>query len=287
MNLNLITHDWNGSVIAQLSEATKISKYDVPSGYVNLTQMCKACEKKFNHYASLNSTKAYWEGLSLDTGIPASKLVITIRGRGDKIPQGTWGHPEIAIDLAQWVSVEFRIWANRTLRKVIETEANSTKLQISPEELIRIYGNILAPTSLSEELKATYLLRAIEAQFPEISPSVQKILPGIQPKSDEEYVSPTKLAQIWNNRHGTNIKAYQINNALEEVGLQTSYYSERISTKTGKLKRTKSYSPTERGNDYSIFILDKAGSNKTVQHLRWKASVLPEIAKYLNVEVNK
>jgi hypothetical protein len=83
------------------------------------------------------------------------------------------------------------------------------------------------------------------------------------------------------------IKAYQINNALEEVGLQTSYYSERISTKTGKLKRTKCYSPTERGNDYSIFILDKAGSNKTVQHLRWKASVLQEIAKYFNVEVGK
>lgn len=284
--MKLTKHTWNGSDISQLKEDTKISKYDVPAGYVNATQMCFSCNKQFNDYARLESTKAYWEGLQKETGIPVSNLVFSIRGRADKIPQGTWVHPEIAIDLAQWVSVEFRIWANRTLRKVIETEAVSSS-RISPEELIRIYGSILAPTSLPDELKATYLLRAIEAQFPEISPSIQKILPGVQQKSDEEYVSPTKLAQTWNSRYGTNVKPYQINNALEEVGLQVSYYSERISTKTGKLKRTKSYSPTDKGNNYSIFILDKAGNDKTVQHLRWKVSVLEEIAEYLNVEVNR
>lgn len=164
--------------------------------------------------------------------------------------------------------------------------SSSPESSITPQSLIDLYSKIL-PTSLSEELKATYLLRAIEAQFPEISPSVQRILPGVQSKSDEEYVSPTKLAQTWNSRHGTNIKAYQINNALEKVGLQVSHYSERISTKTGKLKRTKSYSPTEKGNNYGTFILDKAGSDKTVQHLRWKVSVLEEIAEYFNGEVDR
>ncbi len=108
--------------IAQLSQNTKIAKYDVPTGYVNATQMCKACGKQWGHYACLDSTKAYWEGLSTEIGIPISALVISIKGGNEKQVQGTWTHPEIAIDLAQWASVEFRIWANRTLRQVMSIE---------------------------------------------------------------------------------------------------------------------------------------------------------------------
>ena len=135
--MNLITHDWNGSAIAQLSEATKIAKYDVPAGYANTTQMCKACGKLFADYARLDSTEAYWQALSADMGIPISGLVITIKGGNNKQIQGTWTHPEIAIDLAQWVSIEFRIWANRTLKKVIQglsTQPQQTQNLPSPVE---------------------------------------------------------------------------------------------------------------------------------------------------------
>jgi KilA-N domain len=133
--MKLITHSWNGSEIAQLSEAAKIANFDVPLGYVNATQMCKACSQQWGHYSSLDSTKAYWEALSLDIVIPISKLVISIKGRGDKIPQGTWVHPEIAVDLAAWVSVEFRIWANRTLVQVFQQESQKpkTKIQVLAE----------------------------------------------------------------------------------------------------------------------------------------------------------
>lgn len=128
--MRLITHSWNGSAIAQLSEAAKIANFDVPSGYVNATQMCKACSQQWGHYSSLDSTKAYWEALSLDIGIPISNLIMSIKGRGDKIPQGTWVHPEIAVDLAAWVSVEFRIWANRTLVKIFQQDTQKPKTQI-------------------------------------------------------------------------------------------------------------------------------------------------------------
>lgn len=130
-------------------------------------------------------------------------------------------------------------------------------------------------------LKATYLFRALEAQFPEISPSIQKMLSLVQKTSNEEYVSPTLLAVLWNKEHGTNIKAYQVNNALESAGYQISFYIERTSTKTGKLKREKTYNPTELGKKYSTFMLDKAGNDKTVQSLRWKYSVLEVISSEL------
>ncbi len=70
--MNLLTHDWNGSAIAQLSENTKIAKFDVPRGYVNATQVCKACDRLWADYARLESTKEYWEGLSADMGFPIS-----------------------------------------------------------------------------------------------------------------------------------------------------------------------------------------------------------------------
>ncbi|MEM7717354.1 MAG: KilA-N domain-containing protein [Cyanobacteria bacterium P01_A01_bin.68] len=283
--MKIITHDWNGSAIAQLTEDTKIAKYDVPASYVNLTQMCQANDKKLNNYMRMEGTKAYWEALSTETRISVSALVITIKGGNDKQAQGTWGHPEIAIDLAQWVSIPFRIWANRTLRKLMSGETSQPKpqidSQITPEQLIGAYSIIIDKFSISEELKGTYLLRAMEAQYPGITPSVQKLLPTVQPKTEEEYISPTRLAQVWNERHSTNIKAYQINQALEETGYQTSYYTERTSSKTGKIKRTKQYSPTDLGSEYSTFLLDKAGTDKTVQVLRWKVSIIEEIKNQL------
>jgi hypothetical protein len=144
----------------------------------------------------------------------------------------------------------------------MQSETPQLPDQITPEQLMGAYSIILEKFSISEELKGTYLLRAMEAQYPGIAPSVQKLLPSIQPKSDEEYVSPTRLAQIYNQQNGANIKAYQINDALEERDYQTSYYTERISTKTGKIKRTKCYSPTDIGNEYSTFMLDKAGADR-------------------------
>lgn len=280
-----IIHDWNNTTIIQLKADTVFSKHLVKAGHVNATQMCVSCGKKFNDYARLESTKAYWEGLAAETGFPVSVLVVSIKGGNDKDAQGTWVHPEIAIDLAQWVSVDFRIWANRTLRNVIETRSIiqpvTSLTQVTPKSLIDLYSQILAPTNLDNSLKATYLFRALEAQFPEISPSIQKMLPLVQKTSDEEYVSPTSLAQAWNKEHGTNIKAYQMNNALEAAGYQISFYVERTSTKTGKLKREKTYNPTEPGKKYSIFMLDKAGNDRTVQSLRWKYSVLKEISSQL------
>ena len=212
--MNIVKHNWNGSAIAQLNEDTKISKHNVPSGYVNATQMCQACGKLWGHYSSLDSTKAFMQGLSADIGIPISGLTIIIKGGNDKQSQGTWVHPEIAIDLAQWVSVEFRIWANRTLRKLMSGEIPATSQpkpnEITPEELINITAIALSKSSLSQDLQTTYLLRGIEAKFPNSKELVREILPGVQPKTEEEYVSPTRLAQIFNKSHQSKVKAYQM-----------------------------------------------------------------------------
>jgi hypothetical protein len=96
--MKTINHSWNESEIAQLAENTKIAKHDVPVSYVNLTQMCQANGKLLADYIRKVTTQAYWKAVSTDMGIPISALVITIKGGNEKQAQGTWGHPEIAIE---------------------------------------------------------------------------------------------------------------------------------------------------------------------------------------------
>jgi hypothetical protein len=109
MALDIVKHNWNGAEIRQRST----------DGFVNLTDMCKAERRRVHDYLRLPQTEAYISALSNDTGILRENLVVKKEGKGG----GTYAHPEIAIDCAQWVSMSFRIWAARTLRDVIANGA--------------------------------------------------------------------------------------------------------------------------------------------------------------------
>jgi hypothetical protein len=117
---DIIKHSYNGAIVSQ-----------EPDGYVSLTDMAKASGKKVNDYLRLGSSKAYIEGLSGSTGIPADKLIRVNESSGRNENRGTWAHPEIAIDFAQWCNVPFRIWANRVLRGVISQPAPEPKKAIA------------------------------------------------------------------------------------------------------------------------------------------------------------
>jgi hypothetical protein len=103
----MLTHFWQDSEINQMPKEGLLGRYSIPKGYVNGTQMCKANGKFLADYIKLKSTKQYLQALSNDMKILISSLIVEIEAYGKE--QGTWIHPEIAIDLARWVSVEFRI----------------------------------------------------------------------------------------------------------------------------------------------------------------------------------
>ena len=75
-------------------------------GYINATQLCKAGNKKFNDWLRLESTKNYLVSMETNTGIPALELIDKNIG-GNHI--GTWIHPKVAINLAQWLSPDFAV----------------------------------------------------------------------------------------------------------------------------------------------------------------------------------
>lgn len=121
--MTVIKHNWNDVLISQRKD----------DSYVCLTDMAKACDRRVNDYVRLDSTQEYLKAISVDAGIPVSDLLLSVKSSTD---QRTWAHPEIAIDFAQWVSVPFRIWANRTLKSVIDgTVQNTASIQIKPEHI--------------------------------------------------------------------------------------------------------------------------------------------------------
>jgi hypothetical protein len=104
---SIVLHNYNGFTISQ----------DV-DGYTSLTDMAKAAGKLVADYLRLESTEAYLEELGSVMGQPISSLVKVFRGGSGK--QGTWAHPQVALDFAQWCNVSFRVWANCTLVSVIK-----------------------------------------------------------------------------------------------------------------------------------------------------------------------
>jgi hypothetical protein len=94
-------------------------------GYVNGTQMCQANGKKVNDWMRGQDAKRYIDAISSVTGIPASQLVVSMKGNSSNFEQGTWVHPKLAIKLARWISVEFELWCDEHIKTLLETGQNN------------------------------------------------------------------------------------------------------------------------------------------------------------------
>ena len=102
--MSIIPHIFNDQKINQAQTDLQFGKYQVPAGYVNLTEMCKVNSKQLAHYKTLKATNAYLEVISSETGIPVKNLIIAISTHWKEGTQGTWGHIDVAKLLAKWLS---------------------------------------------------------------------------------------------------------------------------------------------------------------------------------------
>lgn len=82
-------------------------------GYISATALCKSVNKQFSNYRALKTTQEFIAELVKETRKPEEQLIHVIAG-GQY--QGTWIHPFLAINLAQWLSAKFAVkvsqWVN-------------------------------------------------------------------------------------------------------------------------------------------------------------------------------
>jgi KilA-N domain len=98
-------------LIGHVVEAISIDQR-ANDGYINATAMCRAAGKEFKHYNENKATKEFLRELSSEVGIPTTGLVQSITGGNPRL-QGTWVHPQVAINLAQWASPKFAVLVSK------------------------------------------------------------------------------------------------------------------------------------------------------------------------------
>lgn len=132
--------------------------------WVNLTSLCKVFGKPAPYYfLRLPATKTFIAALEQhlrDTGAPNESVrenrvlpadameansenhysvFMTLKG-GSGL-QGTWAHPDLALECARWISPEFAIWCNQVVRKILSGEVelpSGPRLALDPDTSAKV-----------------------------------------------------------------------------------------------------------------------------------------------------
>jgi hypothetical protein len=92
----LVSRSWNGMPISRRTT----------DGYVNATAMCRANGKQWSKYRESDRCQTYLDALAETSEIRMFDLIESRQGQGG----GTWVHPQVAVDLARWISAPFAVW---------------------------------------------------------------------------------------------------------------------------------------------------------------------------------
>ena len=274
--MQIIKHDYNGLAIPQRDD-----------GYVSLTVMSQAGKKKVNDYLRLKSTKEYLEAFSESTGIPVDLLIVVNESEGSNDNRGTWAHPEIAIDFAKWVNVDFRIWANRTLRQVISEGSDSVALPVVKQSdaveestaIARSFSSLLSSANLGrneaekQNLLAGTSLTVMGMRHPELRGELMeyhKLLAASTPTNDL-LLTPTVIGE----RLG--LSARKVNKLLIAAGLQ-----DRV-PESQRGKGLPDYQPTAEGKRFAANTLStgNSGDRSTYQHYKWSEEVMDVLSDFI------
>jgi hypothetical protein len=102
-------------IISLFSNNTQVTFQRQEDGYINATALCKSVGREFHTWNRSKTTIAFINELSYDTHICGTDLVQIQQG-GEPHLQGTWVHPLILIDIAMWLSMDFKYQAMQWLQ---------------------------------------------------------------------------------------------------------------------------------------------------------------------------
>ena len=198
-------------------DGTPISRRTT-DGYVNATAMCKANNKQWNDYFRTDRATQYLEALSAKTGNPVlgpTGLVVANVG-GDH--SGTWVHPQVAVDLARWISAPFAVWMDGWF-----LESTNGKTSVQPEPVAALPNQTLATVAQAIDLlnilggiddRQEQILRDVVLQAA-VKSGGGGLLPPAAP--EEEWISlseyfieigcPAHKATKFATEHGKGVKA--------------------------------------------------------------------------------
>jgi hypothetical protein len=124
--------------------------------YINVTNLCKAGGKQFKHWKQIERTKAFLQVLSSTVGISAFELIK--QNAGGNGERHTWVHPQVAINIAQWISPAFDVKVSAWVYEVMMTG----KVDITNTKSYRQ----LQEENKDKQLKINYLTKKYVKRIP-------------------------------------------------------------------------------------------------------------------------
>jgi len=192
--------------------------------YVNAAEMGKPFGKRPVDYLRLPSTIELLNAIVRKSHNSQDELVITKRGSSEN-GGGTWFHEDVAIDYAQWLSVDFRLWVNDRIKELLKYGMTAT-----PEKLEDILTNPDLLIGLATELKKAREEKALlesEIRLKESELSLKEEIIEIQDKNlkaiapKAEYVDQVLLAK----------ETYAITRIAQELGMSAVRLNQKLAEK--------------------------------------------------------
>lgn len=196
---NSVVYDYKGSQISFISGENVM---------INATQMAKPFGKRPNDYLSLPSTNQLLNAITRKYGIAENQLVRTERGG---LNPGTWMHEDVALDFAQWLSVDFRLWCNDRIKDLLKTGVTT----VSNDDEAIAYAMSVLQKRLEQARQEKVMLEQqnnyLTNEIKQVAPKVQYVNEVLQ--APNTYTS-TQMAKELNMR-----TAEQLHKALKEKGI--------------------------------------------------------------------
>ena len=104
--MSAIVQSWKGIVLVERNS---------DDGFVDATLIAKHFNKQFADYSRTVAGAAYMHALQCAVGT-SNPIMHTIRGSQAR----TWIHPRLAIDFARWLDVEFAVWMDGWILKIVD-----------------------------------------------------------------------------------------------------------------------------------------------------------------------
>ena len=108
-------------------------EYRDNDGFINITNLCKAGGKQFKHWNSIEKTKRFLDVLSATVKIHTVELLKQEQGGNGE--RHNWAHPQVAINIAQWISPEFDVLVSKWVYEIMLTGKIDIRDNKTTEEL--------------------------------------------------------------------------------------------------------------------------------------------------------
>lgn len=104
-------------------------------GYIHATKFCQSVGKRLDKWKDCPDTKHLIEYFHKTSGLAMNKIIEVCRGNTRKHDQGTWIHPDLGVQLAQWCSPIFSIQVSQWIRELMITGSVELGKEKSIEEI--------------------------------------------------------------------------------------------------------------------------------------------------------